>query len=100
VVSKQAPMRKGFCIFLKPISFLLMILFFFFPFCNASREKLLYIWMMLIFFEVITGLELNFGKSEIVPDGEVGNLDALASILCCKVSIAHDLFGYASLGSL
>ena len=72
----------------------------FFPFCNASREKLLYIWMVLILFEVITGLELNFGKSEIVLDGEVGNLDALASILCCKVSIAHDLFGYAYLGSL
>ena len=40
---------------------------------------------MLIFFEVITGLKVNVGKSEIVPVGEVGNLDALARILCCKV---------------
>ena len=40
--------------------------------------------MVLIFFEAITGLKVNVGKSEIVPVGEVGNLDALARILCCK----------------
>ena len=54
-------------------------------FCDASREQLLYIRMVLIFFEYITGLKVNVGKSEIVPVGEVGNLDALAHILCCKV---------------
>ena len=41
--------------------------------------------MVLIFFEAITGLKVNFGKIEIVPIGEVGNVDALARILCCKV---------------
>ena len=41
--------------------------------------------MLLIIFEAITGLKVNVGKSEIVPVGEVGNLDALARILCCKV---------------
>ena len=51
-------------------------------FCDASKEQLLHIRMVLIFFEAITGLEVNVGKSEIVP---VGNLDALARILCCKV---------------
>ncbi|XP_065636444.1 uncharacterized protein LOC136070428 [Quercus suber] len=30
-------------------------------------------------------LKVYVGKSEIVPVGEVGNLDALACILCCKV---------------
>ena len=54
-------------------------------FCDASREQLLYIWMVLIFFKAITGLKMNIGKSEIVPVGEVGNLDALARVLCCKV---------------
>ena len=54
-------------------------------FCDASKEKLLYIRMVLIFFEAITGLKVNVGKSEIVPAGEVGNLGALARILCCKV---------------
>ncbi|XP_065622931.1 uncharacterized protein LOC136064740 [Quercus suber] len=33
----------------------------------------------------ITGLKVNVSKREIVPVGEVGNLDALACILCCKV---------------
>ena len=54
-------------------------------FCDASREQLLHIRMVLIFFEAITGLKVNVGKSEIVPIGEVGNVDALACILCCKV---------------
>ena len=54
-------------------------------FCDASREQLLYIWMVVIFFEAITGLKVNVSKSEIVPVGEVGNLDALARVLCCKV---------------
>ena len=54
-------------------------------FCDASREQLLYIRMVLIFFKAITGLKMNVGKSEIVPVGEVGNLDALARVLCCKV---------------
>ena len=38
--------------------------------------------MVLIFFEAITDLKVNVGKSEIVLVGEVGNLDALARILC------------------
>ena len=54
-------------------------------FCDASRDQLLYIRMVLIFFEAITGLKVNVGKSEIVPVGDVGNLIALACILCCKV---------------
>ena len=41
--------------------------------------------MVLIFFEAITGLKVNVGKSEIVYVGEVGNLNTLARTLCCKV---------------
>ena len=41
--------------------------------------------MVLIFFEVIIGLKVNVSKSEIALVGEVGNVDALARILCCKV---------------
>ena len=44
-------------------------------FCDASREQLLYVWMVLIFFEAITGLKINVGKSEIVPVGDVGDLN-------------------------
>ena len=53
--------------------------------CDAFREQLLYIRMVLIFLEAITGLKINVGKSEIVPIGDVGNLNALAHTLCCKV---------------
>ena len=41
--------------------------------------------MVLILFEAITSLKVNVGESKIVPVDEVGNLDALACILCCKV---------------
>ena len=41
--------------------------------------------MVLIFFEAITGLKVNVGKSEIVLVGDVGDLNGLARILCCKV---------------
>ena len=36
-------------------------------------------------FQVFTGLKVNVGKSEIVPVGEVNDLDALANILHCRV---------------
>ena len=49
-------------------------------FCDASREQLLYIRMVMIFFETIIGLKVNIGKSEIVPVGVVGSLNALASV--------------------
>ena len=54
-------------------------------FCDASREQLLYIRMVLIFFKAITGLRVNGGKSEIVPVGGVENLNVLARVLCYKV---------------
>ena len=54
-------------------------------FCGTSSKQLLYIRMVLIFFESIIGLKVDIGKCEIVPVGKVRNLDALARILCCKV---------------
>ena len=49
------------------------------------HPKLLYILMVLIFFEAIMSLKVNVRKSEIVPVGDVGNLNSLACTLCCKV---------------
>ena len=54
-------------------------------FCGASREQLLYIRMVLIFFEAIMGLRVNGGESEIVPVGGVENLNVLVCVLCCRV---------------
>ena len=54
-------------------------------FCDVSREQLLSIRLVLSCFQVFMGLKVNVGKSEIVPIGEVNNLDALANILQCRV---------------
>ena len=54
-------------------------------FCDASREQMLSIRLPLSCFQAFMGLKVNVGKSEIVPVGEVNNLDALANILCCRV---------------
>ena len=54
-------------------------------FCDTSRDQLLSIRLALTCFQAFTGLKVNVGKSEIVLVGEVGNLDALATILRCRV---------------
>ena len=54
-------------------------------FCDASREQLLSIRLVLSCFQAFTGLKVNVGKSEIVPVGEVNNIDARANILQCRV---------------
>ena len=54
-------------------------------FCDASRDQLLSIRLVLSCFRAFMGLKVNVGKSEIVLVGEVNNLDALANILQCRV---------------
>ena len=54
-------------------------------FCDASRDQLLSIRLALTCFEAFIGLKVNAGKSEIVPVGEVENIDVLAAILRCRV---------------
>ena len=68
-------------------------------FCDASREQLLYIRMVLIFFEAITGLKVNASKSEIVPIGDARNLNALAHTLCCKVGTSPMRYPSMPLGA-
>lgn len=54
-------------------------------FCDAFREHLLYIRLVLICFEALIGFKVNVGKSELVPVGEMSNLAALANVLYCKI---------------
>ena len=54
-------------------------------FCDASREQQLSIRLVLSCFQAFMGLKVNVGKSEIVPVGEVNNLDTLANILQCRM---------------
>ena len=53
-------------------------------FCDAFRDQLLSIMLALTCFQAFTG-KVNAGKSEIVPVGEVGKINALATILRCRV---------------
>ena len=68
-------------------------------FCDASRDQLLSIRLALTCFQAFTGLKVNAGKSEIVPVGEVGNIDALAAILHCRVGSLPLKFLGMSLGT-
>ena len=54
-------------------------------FCDISREQSLSIRLVLSCFQAFTGLKVNVGKSEIVPIGEVRNIQSLANILQCRV---------------
>ena len=40
--------------------------------------------MVLIWFEVVSGLKVNLGKSELVAVGAVHNMDLLVAVLGCK----------------
>ena len=54
-------------------------------FCDAFREQLLSIRLALTCFQAFMGLKVNVAKSEIVPIGEVSNIQTLANILKCRV---------------
>ena len=54
-------------------------------FCDASREQILSIRLVLTCFQAFTGLKVNVGKSEIVLIGKVRNIQSLANILQCRV---------------
>ena len=53
-------------------------------FCNADLEQILILCMILIWFEVMSGLKINLSKSELVPVGVVHNIDLLLNVLGCK----------------
>ena len=69
-------------------------------FCDASREQILSIRLVLACFQAFTGLKVNMGKSEIVPIGEVRNIQSLANILQCRVGSLPMIYLGMPLGSL
>ncbi|XP_065627152.1 uncharacterized protein LOC112033876 isoform X2 [Quercus suber] len=54
-------------------------------FCDASREQVLSIRLVLTCFQAFTRLKVNVQKSEIVSIGEVRNIQSLANILQRRV---------------
>ena len=53
-------------------------------FCDADLDQVLFLRMILIWFEAVSSLKLNLGKSELVPVGMVHNFDLLLNVLGCK----------------
>ena len=65
-------------------------------FCDAEVEQILHVRLLLLGFQAMTGLKVNVAKSEIVPIGEVNNMQALAEFLDCRIGgLANDVSWYA-----
>ncbi|RVX06497.1 putative ribonuclease H protein [Vitis vinifera] len=54
-------------------------------FCEASKDHLTHLSWILIWFEAASGLRINLAKSEIIPVGEVVEMEELAVELGCRV---------------
>ena len=55
-------------------------------FCDVDPNRLVTLREILNRFEEVSGLKINLGKSELVPVGEVHNLDVLVGLLGCRHS--------------
>ena len=55
-------------------------------FCDADINHITALCGILSRFEVVSGLKINLGKSELVPVGDVPNLYELVEILGCRES--------------
>ena len=54
-------------------------------FCEAKKEHLTHLRWILFWFEAASGLRINLAKSEIIPVGEVEEVDEMAVELGCRV---------------
>ena len=54
-------------------------------FCDADPSQLAHLRFVFLWFEAVSSLRINLGKSEMVLVSEVSNLEDLAHILGCKV---------------
>lgn len=58
-------------------------------FCGAEISRLGFLRLVLLFFQVVSGLRINISKSEILPVGDVENIELLASYFGCMVASLH-----------
>ena len=54
-------------------------------FCGANEDQLAYLSWLLMWFEAISELRINLNKSEIIPVGNIVDVESLASKLGCKI---------------
>ena len=53
-------------------------------FCDTNIDQMPILHMVLIWFEAVSSLKVNLGKSELVAMGAVHNMDLLVAVLGCK----------------
>ncbi|XP_059294623.1 uncharacterized protein LOC132047621 [Lycium ferocissimum] len=56
-------------------------------FCEPEREQIYHLKLILLLFEAVSGLHINFAKSVIYPLNEIPNIKEVADIMGCKVGV-------------
>jgi len=54
--------------------------------CDADLGQILFLHLVLLWFEVVTRVKINMGKSELVPVDVVPNIAVRVDVLGCKQS--------------
>ncbi|RVW55567.1 Transposon TX1 uncharacterized 149 kDa protein [Vitis vinifera] len=54
-------------------------------FCEASKDQLTHLGWILAWFEAAFGLRINLAKSELIPVGEIDNIEEMAVELGCRI---------------
>jgi len=67
--------------------------------CGAQAEHVRNLRCTFLFIEVVSGLMINLGKSELVPIGEVDGVESLAHILGCRIGSLSMTYLGMSLGA-
>ena len=68
--------------------------------CEASKDQLLHLHWVLMWFEVISKLKINLEKSELILVGRVPIMEELVDILRCKVGLLPSNYLGLPLGSI
>ncbi|WMV39938.1 hypothetical protein MTR67_033323 [Solanum verrucosum] len=68
-------------------------------FCDAEEEQLKYLRVILVLFEGISGLHINWRKSMMYPINQVNNMSCLASILGREIGVLPTIYLGMPLGA-
>ena len=68
-------------------------------FCEAKKEHLLHLSWILFWFEAASGLRINLAKSEVIPVGEVEEVEMMAAELGCRVGSSPTVYLGLPLGA-
>ncbi|KAL6339823.1 hypothetical protein AAG906_034911 [Vitis piasezkii] len=61
-------------------------------FCEARKENMTYLSWILAWFEAASGLRINLAKSELIPVGEVEEIEEMAVELGCRVGSLPNVY--------